>query len=104
MKRILLLAFVLSSLYASAQMSGTKKIGTPLGCGGPCDYPSLTGVGGLFEDINGGGGINGNVIAQIYTDLTEDGSNVLSNFTDAGGPHTITIQPVDANMRVLSGK
>ncbi len=106
MKRILLLAFVFSSLYASAQLSGTKKIGTPLatGCsGGPCDYTSITAVGGLFEDVNGGGGINGNVVAQIYTDLTEDGSNVLSNFVDAGGPHTITIQPVDANMRTLSG-
>jgi hypothetical protein len=105
MRRILLLAFVFSSLYASAQLSGTKKIGTPLasGCGGPCDYTSLTGAGGLFEDVNGGGGINGNVVAQIYTDLSEDGSNVLSNFVDAGGPHTITIQPVDATMRVLSG-
>ena len=105
MKRILLLAFVFSSLYASAQLSGTKKIGTPLGsgCSGPCDYTSITGVGGLFEAVNSGGGINGNVVAQIYTDLTEDGSNVLSDFVDAGGPHTITIQPVDANMRILSG-
>lgn len=105
MKRVLLLALVFSSLYASAQLSGTKKIGTPLGsgCSGPCDYTSITGVGGLFEDINGGGGINGNVVAQIYTDLTEDGSNVLSNFTDAGGPHTVLIQPADANMRTLSG-
>jgi hypothetical protein len=105
MKRILLLAFVVSSLYASAQMSGTKKIGVPLGsgCAGPCDYTSITAVGGLFEAVNGGGGINGNVVAQIYTDLTEDGSNVLSDFIDAGGPHTILIQPVDANMRILSG-
>lgn len=105
MKRILLLAFVLSSLYASAQLSGTKKIGTPLatGCGGPCDYTSITADDGLFEAINAGGGINGNVIAQIYTDLTEDGTNVLSDFPDAGGPHAILIQPVDATMRVLSG-
>lgn len=105
MKKIVLLALVFSSFYASAQLSGTKKIGTPLGsgCAGPCDYTSITGVGGLFEAINGGGGINGNVVAQIYTDLAEDGSNVLSNFVDAGGPHTITVQPVDANMRILSG-
>lgn len=102
MKRIVLLAFVFSSLYASAQLSGTMKIGTPGNCGGPCDYTSITGAGGLFEAINGGG-INGNVTAQIYTDLTEDGSNVLTNFTDAGGPHSITIQPFDASMRVLSG-
>lgn len=106
MKRILLLVFLFSSLYASAQLNGTKKIGTPLanGCGGlPCDYTSITGAGGLFEAVDLAGGINGNVVAQIYTDLTEDGSNVLSNFTDAGGPHTITIQPFDANMRILSG-
>lgn len=106
MKRILLLAFIFGSIGAYAQLNGTKKIGTPLatGCaGGPCDYTSITGSGGLFEDVINGGGINGNVVAQIYTDLTEDGSNVLSNFTDAGGPHTITIQPFDANMRTLSG-
>lgn len=101
MKRILLLAFVFSSLYASAQLSGTKKIGTS--CPGGCDYTSITGAGGLFQAINIGGGINGNVVAQIYTDLTEDGSNVLSNFLDAGGPHTVLIQPNDATMRVLSG-
>jgi hypothetical protein len=102
MKRVLLLAFVFSSLYASAQLSGTKKIGTPGNCGGPCDYSSITGVGGLFEAVNVAG-INGNVVAQIYTDLTEDGSNVLSDFVDAGGPHTILIQPIDATMRTLSG-
>lgn len=106
MKRILLLAFVFSSIGVSAQLSGTKKIGTPLatGCGGgACDYTSITGSSGLFAAINSGGGINGNVVAQIYTNLTEDGSNVLSDFVDAGGPHTITIQPFDANMRTLSG-
>lgn len=106
MKRILLLAFVFGSLQAYAQLNGTKKIGTPqaTGCaGGPCDYTSITGVGGLFEAVDLAGGINGNVVAQIYTNLTEDGAYVLSNFTDAGGPHTITIQPFDASMRTLSG-
>lgn len=113
MKRILLLAFVFSALHASAQLSGTKKIGTPLatGCaGGPCDYTSITGVGGLFAAINGDGnddgisdGVNGNVIAQVYTDLTEDGSNGLTDFNDTGFPYTILIQPVGATMRVLSG-
>lgn len=104
MRKLLLLAFVFSSVYASAQLNGTYKIGTPLGsgCAGPCNYTSLTGAGGLFEAINTDG-IDDNVIAQIYTDLAEDGTNALGDFVDDNGPHIVIIQPADANMRVLSG-
>lgn len=87
-----------------AQLSGTYKIGTPLatGCGGACNYTTLTAPTGAFAAVNAQG-INGNVIFEIYTDLAETGASVLPQFTDLSGPHTITIRPNTNAMRILSG-
>ncbi len=65
----------------------------------PTDYPTLTGVGGLFEAINAAS-LTGNTTVTITGDITETGAVALIN---AGmGGFTLTIQP-DASARVLSG-
>jgi hypothetical protein len=72
-----------------------------VGSGGT--YPNLTGASGLFADINGPG-LNGNLTATIISDLTEDGTNALNQWTETGGSnYTLTIQPDAATMRTISG-
>ena len=79
-------------------LSGTKTVGS----GG--DYPSLGGPGGLFAAINGSV-VTGNLVVNITSDLTEDGSNGLSQLVtdDYPGAFTVTIQPSDATMKTISG-
>ncbi|MBS4058172.1 MAG: choice-of-anchor J domain-containing protein [Bacteroidales bacterium] len=78
-------------------ISGTKTIGT----GG--DYATLTGAGGLFADINAKV-VTGNITATIISDITEDGSNALNQWSEAGaGNYTLTIQPDAATLRSISG-
>ncbi|MCR4417168.1 MAG: right-handed parallel beta-helix repeat-containing protein [Ignavibacteria bacterium] len=78
-------------------ISGTFTVGT----GG--DYPSLTGAGGLFEDINNKV-VTGNITAQIISDLTETGANALNQWSEAGtGGYTLTIVPSAATNRNISG-
>jgi trimeric autotransporter adhesin len=81
-----------------SSMSGSFTVGS----GG--NYPSLTGAGGLFADINSKA-IIGNVTAQIVSDLTEDGSNALNQMAvePTGSNFTLTIQPNSATLRTISG-
>jgi hypothetical protein len=105
MKILVLLLVFAFPLISAAQLNGTYKIGTPLatGCGGgACNYTTLTAPTGAFAAVNAQG-ISGNVIFEIYTDLAETGATVLTQFTDVSGPHTITIRPSAASMRILSG-
>ena len=72
-----------------------------IGTGG--DYPNLTGNTGLFKAINDNV-LAGNVTALIASDLTEDGTNALNQWTEEGGSnYTLTIQPFDKNDRLISG-
>ena len=80
-------------------ISGTKTVGS----GG--DYPSLSGAGGLFAALNGAV-LTGNVVVNITSDLTEDGSVTLEpmDWTSIrAGNYTLTIQPDSATMRTISG-
>ena len=66
-------------------------------------FTSLSGSGGLFEDINTNG-IGGNLIVNITSDLTEDGTHALNQWTEyCGSNYTITIQPEDADEYLISG-
>lgn len=72
-----------------------------VGTGG--DYPSLTGIGGLFEDINNKS-VTGNITATIISDITETGTNALNQFYEEGtGNYTLTIQPDGTTLRTISG-
>jgi hypothetical protein len=78
-------------------MSGNYTVGTS------GNYPSLTGAGGLFADINAKV-LSGNMTVQIISDLTEDGSNALNKWLEDGpGSYTLTIQPNSATERLISG-
>ena len=58
------------------------------------NFTTLTGKGGLFEKLNSGQ-VNGNITANIISDLTEDGSSVLNAWKEgSGGPFTLIIHPV----------
>lgn len=83
--------------YIVPALSGNVTVGV----GGT--YPSLTGAGGLFQDINSKA-LTGNLTATIISDLTEDGSNALLKWTeDAPGNFTVTIKPDAAIERVIEG-
>jgi hypothetical protein len=79
-------------------ISGNLSVGS----GGT--YPSLTGAGGLFADINGKA-VTGNITVQVLSDLTEDGTNALNQMAvdPMGSNFTLTIQPNSATMRIISG-
>ncbi|MCP9494238.1 MAG: tandem-95 repeat protein [Pyrinomonadaceae bacterium MAG19_C2-C3] len=78
-------------------ISGTKTVGA----GG--DYDSLTGANGLFAAINAST-VTGNITANITGDLTEDGTHGLNQFLESGaGNYTLTIQPADGTMKLISG-
>jgi hypothetical protein len=73
-----------------------------VGSGGT--YPTLTGAGGLFADINTKV-LVGNITAQIVSDLTEDGTNALNQMAEepVGSNFTLTIKPNSATLRTVSG-
>jgi hypothetical protein len=78
-------------------ISGTKSVGS----GG--DYPSLSGVGGLFAAINGGL-LTANLVVNLTSDVIEDGSVTLNPWLEEGaGNYTLTIQPDSAAVRTISG-
>ena len=78
-------------------LNGTYTVGS----GG--NYTSLTKTGGLFAAINSLG-LSGDVEVNIISDLSEDGSNMLSQWENQGsGSHSVTIQPSAAAARLISG-
>ncbi len=87
----------INSYAIIAGIGGNLTVGT----GGT--YPSLTGAGGLFADINAKV-VTGNILVQVLTDLTEDGTNALNQWIEDGtGNYTLTIQPLDASLKTISG-
>lgn len=87
----------LSYLIGTATFSGTVSVGSAQ------TYTSLTGAGGLFASINAGV-VTGNIVAQITSDMTEDGTNQLNPFNESGpGGYTLTIVPSSASMKTISG-
>ncbi|MBL0177030.1 MAG: hypothetical protein IPP94_17535 [Ignavibacteria bacterium] len=78
-------------------LSGTVNVGVGQ------TYTSLTNAGGLFQAINSGT-VSGNIIASITSDLGEDGTFALNQWTESGvGNWTLTILPDANTMRTISG-
>jgi len=79
-------------------ISGTITVGTD------GDYATLTGVGGLFADINSKV-VAGNITAQVISDITEGGTNALNQWSEEpnGSNFTLTIQPNSSTTRTISG-
>jgi hypothetical protein len=78
-------------------IAGTVTVGP----GG--DYETLTGTGGLFAGINASV-VSGNIVAEVISNLTEDGTNALNEWSEEGiGNYTLTIQPDAALNRIISG-
>lgn len=72
-----------------------------VGTGGT--YPSLTGVGGLFADINGKV-VTSNITAHVLSNLTETGLNALNQWAEDGaGNYTVTIKPGPSVNPLISG-
>ena len=72
-----------------------------IGAGG--DYANLTGNAGLFKAINENVVI-GDITAFISSDLVEEGTNALNQWTEQGGSNfTLTIMPYDKEDRLISG-
>lgn len=63
------------------------------------DFSSLTGSNGLFNEINTLG-LGGKLIAQIISDLSEDGSVALNEFT---GTDTLFIVPASPEVKNIVG-
>ncbi len=94
-------AFPITGTINSYNIVGT--IAGPKSVGGGGDYPTLTGAGGVFADINGKV-LTGDVTVTVIGDLTEDGTNALNQWAEAGaGGYTVTIQPDSAAIRTISG-
>ncbi|MEO6719009.1 MAG: hypothetical protein ABIN67_01545 [Ferruginibacter sp.] len=78
-------------------LSGTYNVGAGQ------IYTSLTDAGGLFEAINSQG-LSGNLIVNITSNLTENGTNPLYEWAEQGaGNYSLTIQPDNSTMRIISG-
>jgi|GEM_PF-6445108 len=79
-------------------ISGTKTVG------GGGNYTSLTGIGGLFQDLNSKV-LTGDVTVLILDSTTEDGTNGLNKTPQNNFPydHTVTIKPADPTPKILQG-
>ncbi len=88
----------INSFSFATGITGTVTIGAS------GTYPSLTGAGGLFADLNSGG-ISGNVTAEILdATVTETGANALTQLSyGCGGPFTLTIKPASGVTATLTG-
>ena len=81
----------------SIPFSGTYNVGTTE------IFTSLTKADGLFAAINSAG-LMGNTTFNITSDLAEDGTNALNQWTESGvGNYTLIIQPDAATLRTISG-
>jgi hypothetical protein len=76
-KAVAMTCFLFVGNLSFAQLSGNINVGAGQ------TYTTLTGTAGLFNAINTNG-MNGDLTATITSDLTEDGSVGLSDFTTAG--------------------
>lgn len=77
--------------------SGTIFVGTNE------TYKTLTGAGGVFEDINNNI-LSGNIDIVVKTNLTETGLNGLDAFSEIGGSgYKISIRPNADTLRTISG-
>ncbi|MBK8700100.1 MAG: hypothetical protein IPN29_11450 [Saprospiraceae bacterium] len=77
-------------IFVPAGLSGAKTIGAA------GDYPTLTGVGGLFEAINAGGMSAALTATIIDASVTETGATALNGINYNGcvaGPYALTIKP-----------
>ena len=87
----------INSFTILAGLSGTVTVGT----GGT--YPTLTGTGGLFAELNSKG-LSANLTANIISDIVEPGTNALNQLnygcTDFS---TLTISPSGGAARTISG-
>ena len=82
------------SFLGSSALSGTVTVGNS-----GANFSSLTGPGGLFERINSCG-LNGNLTANIISNLSESGTNALNQWS---GAHTLTIAPGSSGVKTISG-
>ncbi len=87
-----------SYTIGSGGITGTVTIGAA------GTYPSLTGAGGLFAAINGGG-LTGNTTVNILdASVTESGATALNQMSfGCGGPFTLTIKPNTGVTSTLTG-
>ena len=77
--------------------SGTILVGTNE------TYKTLTGTGGVFEDINNNI-LAGNIDIVVKSNLTETGINGLNAFSEVGGSgYKISIRPNADTLRTISG-
>ena len=85
-------------VITSGSLSNTISVGAAQ------TYTTLTGVGGLFAAINTGV-LTGNVNAVITSDLIEDGTNQLQNWSEqsALANYKITIKPDGTTIRNIYG-
>jgi len=68
------------------------------------NFTSLTNANGLFNAINTGGAISGDIIVNIISDLTESGDIALNKWTETGaGNYTMLIQPSGNVVRKITG-
>jgi len=96
-KKACTIALLLSCGSAGfAQLSGTVNVGAGQ------TYTSLTGAGGLFENINAQG-MSGDLTAVITSDLTEAGTVTLNDFTSAGtNNYHLAIVPDGTTVRSIT--
>jgi hypothetical protein len=94
-------AFPITGTINSYNIAGSIGGAKTVGAGG--DYPTLTGAGGLFADINGRV-VNSNLTVTITADLVEDGTNALNEWAEDGvGGYTLTISSSASTIRNITG-
>jgi hypothetical protein len=94
-------AFPLTGTINSYKLLSGITGAVTVGAGGT--YPTLTGVGGLFEAINNNG-LSGNLTASILSSITETGVTPLNSISYGCASHyTLTIKPNTATTPTLSG-
>ncbi len=85
-----------STYTIRAGISDIKTVGTT-----GADYPTLTGEGGFFEDMNVKI-LTGNLTIRITSNLNEPGTYSLNQvLTDGTGDYSIKIVPADATEKLI---